>query len=412
MFRLLLFFLITGCDPNISTFSKDSVGLYERHTYSQKSWKNNDFGVFPSKDHQNLSKKYKPKLLFSPKGLAPIDFYIDYLPNTILVSTALDISIASPSKLLLKSMERKMGMHLDLIEGLSWKSAEETEEIFIPLYGTIHEEILRPSALLSSKIDTSIPVIILGYRLVFPYSGLPSVLKEPTNQILPLLGNPEKWHELDIHGAIFLIVEKGTKKPISVVLSQHNHFRSYVVGADIKPITEEMPLCVSFSFRSNEPYICPDILIDQPVRFPTSGNPSNFRYIFQQSDEPIYGSYDLVFGEGSGGLELKSDLQVLSNRDPLLVSWIPLGEPKKLAGIIKSISRTGPPGMLINTWPGNPMISELAQIFYFLPDDQISLKISEDALESGVEYWQKVAMNSNGRNFWGKLLSARSGYFN
>ncbi len=406
MFRAALVaatLLISSCDPDISTFNKESRALFERHTYSDDEWSEGDFGELPTPEQIALAERFAPSLLLAPDGLAPVDFYRDYLPNSSLKTTAGKVLVPSPSRKELKACERTLGVHLDLDDDVVWPRAENLSKSSIPLYYSVHEEeLVAPAAL--GMAGQEIPVVVVGYRLAFPYSGLPTVLKGLTPQLAGLIGDPNEWHELDIHGAIFVIVEKRGEFPIAVVLAQHNHFRSFVLGKDLPWITADEPLCVSYSLRSNEPYVCPDPGIAQPMQQPTSGDPKDLRYLFQRSNEPPHGPYDLVFGEDAGAIPLETTLECLPSRDPLLASWIPLGEPRKILGVFDSISRTGPPGMLINTWPGNPSVTELAQIFYFLPENELGIKASEEALPRGVTAWQSVVKDINGRHFWARLL--------
>ena len=72
---------------------------------------------------------------------------------------------------------------------------------------------------------------VLKYAHSFYKSGLP--MDMGTLQRLATIGSKDFWHFLDIHGASFYLVKDGEETPFALVLAQHNHFRSYVIGKDI-----------------------------------------------------------------------------------------------------------------------------------------------------------------------------------
>ena len=70
-----------------------------------------------------------------------------------------------------------------------------------------------------------------------------------------MIGDREVWHELDIHGAIQILISKKTGIPEILLLAQHNHFRSYAINKDVLlPKDNRIEICIAE--RSNEPYPC------------------------------------------------------------------------------------------------------------------------------------------------------------
>lgn len=399
-FGLLGITLLVSCSsPDISTLGEKTKNLYQKLTYPSSQWSANDFGVELSSIDKSICVKHLPILIIAPKGLIPIDFYKDYLPNTTAYNDNGERIYNPPSRKQLKSIERKIGYYLDLRDNVHWKIGVD-KEISSVIYCTVHEETLYSAAIFSKRY--AVKTKIIAYRAVFPVSGLPKYLGGLKTGLVGVLGQRKNWHELDIHGAIFIIVDKKTATPLVLVLSQHNHFRSYIFGKDIRSMNITK-LCVSYALDSNEPYLCPDFKVKKPLAVPTSGDPTKLKFIFQNAGRPFVGAHDLVYGKGGGGVSLKVRLLYLADRDPLLTSWIPLGEKKKVMGIMSSVSRTGPPGMLINTWPGLKSIAKTAQLFYFAPGDDQAFSLFIKSYKNRGKWIEKLIVH-NGVHFWGALL--------
>ena len=83
--------------------------------------------------------------------------------------------------------------------------------------------------------------MFLKYNFVFPISGLPAKPGLIKTALARLAGDPERWHELDIHGAVTVALAQrkdGEYKPVALILAQHNHFRTYLYGAEPQPATK------------------------------------------------------------------------------------------------------------------------------------------------------------------------------
>ena len=122
--------------------------------------------------------------------------------------------------------------------------------------------------------EVKIPFIVLKYNLVFAASGLPHKMSWYKNFGTALIGDREVWHELDIHGAIQILISKKTGIPEILLLAQHNHFRSYAINKDILlPKDNRIEICIAE--RSNEPYPC----TAENKLFRTVGNPNKIEFV-------------------------------------------------------------------------------------------------------------------------------------
>ena len=151
-----------------------------------------------------------------------------------------------------------------------------------------------------------------------------------------LIGDREVWHELDIHGAIQILISKKTGIPEILLLAQHNHFRSYAINKDILlPKDNRIEICIAE--RSNEPYPC----AAENKLFRTVGNPNKIEFVLGGKAPFFDGGYDSVKAK-QNSVEQKLQLKFLPSRDPLYTSWIALGDKKKIFGIIPSFFRDAP----------------------------------------------------------------------
>ncbi len=113
-------------------------------------------------------------------------------------------------------------------------------------------------------------LIFLKYTLVFPYSGLPSATSQLKLAGSNIIGDPLAWHELDIHGAIHVVLEEETMTPVGIILAQHNHHRVHVVNDDLEWPADNQ-VSIAFGKYSNEPYLA-DLNGDSRIER-TVGNP-------------------------------------------------------------------------------------------------------------------------------------------
>ena len=125
-----------------------------------------------------------------------------------------------------------------------------------------------------------------------------------------------------------------------MVLSQHNHFRSYLIGVDI---TREQSKDICYAIRSNEPYICQA----NETYERTTANPKDIDWVISGNKQPNFAGYDIVPGNNDG-FKMTTRLEYLPSKDPLITSWINLGPNLRLF-MINSSFRDAPAGDLYHT---------------------------------------------------------------
>ncbi len=309
-----------------AVWSEEQRSFFEPLTYPNAQWRPDDFGVEVSTKDRALLKRFRPRIFIAPKGLPPVDFYRDYMPNTVVRGRRRKIARKAPDRTYLKSIERDPRYYLDFKGAFA------------------------------------------------PCRGLPAEIPWWKFLVGSLAGSVEIWHELDIHGAVQLYFEPGAGKAFAVAFAQHNHFRSYLFGRDL-PWPEDGRIEVCYAQRSNEPYPCPSGR--EPRKHRAVGNPLNLRYLLTGASAPAESGVDLVFGPEAGSVEIEYGLRFLSSRDPLNVAWIPLGDRRKFFGVIPSWYRNGPPGMNMNTWPRLRRYVDILRFWYMDDGDEELVELFE-----------------------------------
>jgi hypothetical protein len=326
--------------------------FFEGLTYPQSAWRQDDFGVAPTKQAKNLLKANAPTTYVGEDECGPMDFYKQYLPLLRMGPDA-ELTVDRRS---LKKNERNFKIEYSLISDPNCLSKPTP-----PLYA-----YSWPETMLITSGQTQ-DVVVLKYAFSFFKSGLPKDLG--FFQGLGILGSNEKWHYLDIHGAIFYLVRRGETKPFALVLAQHNHFRSYLIGVDIS-LEQAKNIC--YAKRSNEPYLCDD----SPKRQRTAPTFEHIRWIIAGENEPFLAGHDLIPG-AKDRKRIDYRLQYLPSRDPLITSWNSLGPEIKIWGFYSSFYRAAPPGMAIFNTPKLRQIWKTAQYFYFDPKDDTTFTLHE-----------------------------------
>lgn len=316
-----------------------------------------DLGSEPSPGDLDILEQMKPYIFIAPGGRYPIDFYEDYLPYCFLKDSETNgIVNQQPTRQDLKRHERRFGYFLDYTGP---KTLTGTPTAYARVY---HENYLLKTA----DKTIPIPLTFAKYNFVFLASGLTRKMAWYKQLAITLLGDADWWHELDIHGSVIVAATKirGSLTPLALILAQHNHFRTYLFGRDI-PLPLDGHPRVSFALGSNEPYPLPRSL--EPVERAAVGNPSHFSFVITGKGFAITAGWDVVYGDKAGARAVDYRLQQLPDKDPLYVSWIPLGEKRGVLGGIGDFYRTGPPGIDLMTWPEISDYVDIMQ-FWFVDD--------------------------------------------
>ena len=281
------------------------------------------------------------------------------------------------SREILQDIQFSPKLYLDYRVSARTARGLKVKDVHSEIYGRIYTDNLISG-------DLKIPLIFLKYSPVFPYSGLPAEIGSIKRLGSRLIGDPHGWHELDIHGAIHIVLNGYTQVPLGVLLAQHNHHRIYLAGKDFK-WPDDNRVSISFSQFSNEPYLLKD---DSSYRLErTVGNPMNIAYLFGVTDKaPLGAGLDKIFSKKGGAREMPSKLVLLLLSDPLYKGWIPLGNIEKIWGLWKSWYRRGPPGIDFYTIGALKNLADLTAFWFIDPTDKKFFALLEENFRSFDDY--------------------------
>ncbi|TNF46284.1 hypothetical protein EP232_04700, partial [bacterium] len=331
--------------------------------------------------------RFRPKIVLPPGGLYPIDFYRDYLPYTVMRSwpeRKLTLPEVSPHDLMENRSNRGVYLDLDLDAyrqaGLHRRMGDEKQGISLEerapvVYGRVYRETvsLPGKAGAAHQFDLT----FLKYNLIFAISGLPAQLSPGSRALLWISGmDGEDWHELDNFVAIHIVLDEA-EKPIAVVLAQHNHHRTYIVGNDLSP-TPDGRFTFDIALRSNEVY--PASGLSEPVTHRVVRWSLYLDYLISGEDPPRLKGYDLTYGVNAGGGEVDYDLLTLSPCDPLYTAQILLGEPRPFWGGIY-LGRDGPPGSDYYNVPALLPLGNLLKFGYLQDGDEEDVALVRQAID-------------------------------
>ena len=331
--------------------------FYVKLTYPDEKWSPNDFGRPSTNLELSLLKKHSPKFWISKNSCFPMNFYKQYVP--LLSAAGKGDNPIQANRINLKKFERDFSIYWELKKYPKCIQSKNP-----PLYAySWTEKMNLPSG---GKKD----IRILKYAFTFYKSGLPAkqTFLQKFGQVL---GDPNTWHYLDIHGAIFYLLNSKNKM-FAVVLAQHNHFRSFIIGKDISEANAKK---ICFANRSNEPYFCGKG--EGPFKFPTATTYQDMRWIITNKNKPFFGAWDIIPAPVERK-EVQYKLEFLRSKDPLITSWVPLGPEIKIWGIFSSFYRKSPPGMAVFNISQLKELWKTAQYFYFDDKDKRVFDLHEE----------------------------------
>jgi len=365
-------FLVLGCSEGI-----DSEIAFIQDVVSSSSRMEN--GSQDSPDTLRLLEKFKPRIFMAPDGYIPISFYQDYLPQCVVRSRKNPHTVRHQhvSQAVLKDIQFSPNLYLDFRVSAQAARHLVVKDVHPEIYGRTYTDVLLTG-------NQKIPLVFLKYSLVFPYSGLPAEIGRMKRLGSRFIGDPHGWHELDIHGAIHIILEGNTHQPLGVLLAQHNHHRIYLAGKDFK-WPDDNRVSISFSQYSNEPYLMKD---DAPYRLErTVGNPMHLAYLFGVTAKaPLGAGLDKVFSKKGGAREVTVDLVLLPLDDPLYTAWIPMGNIEKIWGVWETWYRRGPPGIDFYTLGSLKNLADLTAFWFIDHKDQRFFTLIEENFHDFEDY--------------------------
>ncbi|MFN0039928.1 MAG: hypothetical protein ACKVP2_10500, partial [Burkholderiales bacterium] len=177
----------------------------------------------------------------------------------------------------------------------------------------------------------------LTYHAVFRHSGLAAGLGPWQKLFASVAGDLEDWHQLDHYTAVTLVLDI-QHRPVAMLLQQHNHLRTWVLGVDLPPLMNGRP-AVDIAIRSNELYPhAPGRREHRVARFPTV---DAMRYLMEAGPAPRFSAMDIT----EAAIEADYRLAFLPVDDAFYSFAGFLGKHRRMAG------RDGPPGADYNTLP-------------------------------------------------------------
>jgi hypothetical protein len=243
-------------------------------------------------------------------------------------------------------------------------------------------------------------IIVLKYNFVFPYSGLPADLPG-LRGLVRFMGSTEKWHWLDIHGAITIVLDS-QRNPLAVNLSQHNHQRTYLVGRQVA--YSPPSVSVTFSQSSHEPY--PSQAEGEGRWEPAIATAESFPFLLTNRSPSWTDAYDYVPGSDEVR-RLQYSVLHLPIEDPLYTAKISLGPELKLVGMIFHRSRSSPPGMNYSTRPDLLPYHRAIPFWYMNNPDPQLLTLLESSLSFGADFEDLLSFNHRRlQEDWSQLKEA------
>ena len=375
----LLMLAISNCAGNYHTFA-DHPGFME---YYKDRCRTQPLPM-TQKDLE-LLEKFRPRFILPPGGSFPIDFYRDYLPYTVMRSwpDKKVIALVVNRGLLLKhrvtrsayldfntSRYRSDGMDIRWRDGSPPPGPERVPVV----YGRVYRESV---SFTDSQGEEEIhDLTFLKYNVLFATSGLPAELSAWSRFLLNLGGfDREDWHALDNFVAAHIVLDE-RDAPIAVVLAQHNHHRSYLIGRDI-PMAADGRLAFDVALRSNEIYPASDS--KEPVRHRVIRWSLYLDYLLSGESGPNFKGSDVTMGRNNGGKEFDYDLLTLSPCDPLYTSEMLLGPPRPFLGIY--LGRDGPPGSDYYNVPELLPMGNLLKFAYLKDGDPEDIALVREAID-------------------------------
>lgn len=341
-----------------------------------------------------LLQQYLPEAWLAPSSYGPIDFYEDYLPRCVLrdADDGRRVVADTVSRSDLAHIQHTRNLYLDYTFPQYEAIAEPKRGDTSPAYGRVYEDTIT---LPGGQKEA---ILFLKYSFVFPYSGLPREIAGWKRFVSAMIGDPNAWHELDIHGAVHVMLSARDRTPFGVLLAQHNHHRVFLAGSDFAwPASNRIP--IGFSQFSNEPYLL--LPGDTVRREPAAGNPMEMEWIFGRSKRaPVTGGYDVVYGVDGGAMRVPVRLELLELDDPLYVATISLGDRPRIWGVYETWFQAGPPGIDFYTLPDLKNLGDLVLFWWADSSDDHYFKLVEENVHGFDDYDLAPILNyQRGRYF-------------
>ncbi|MFB6345301.1 MAG: hypothetical protein ABEK50_05965 [bacterium] len=326
---------------------------------------------------RNLLQRFKPTVYVDPAGYRPMAFYRDYLSHSVLKHDKRGIVEEAPDRNRLRNIKDHEGFYIDY-QIPAYKVRGESSKPHTPTY---YGRAYRDTTVVAGSPR---PLLFLKYTAVFPYSGLPYEMNRLKCYGGSLLGNSYAWHELDIHGSVYVVLDAKRCVPLGIVLAQHNYHRTLWRRHDFR-WPETTRINISYASMSNEPYLLSKRKRTRTVR--TVGNPRNLAWVYGRGPTPyLDAGYDRVLAPEDGAKSVGMKLRVLPENDPLYTAEIPLGDKRKLFYFWSHWTREGPPGVNYYAPPRIVDLTNLTAFFDVEPSDETFWRLFDSGKSSLMEF--------------------------
>jgi len=339
----------------------------------------------PAEKDLELLQRFRPRFILPPGGSYPIDFYRDYLPYTVMRSWPGEkvVALTVNRGLLLKHrLDHGVYLHFDTSryrsDGMD-RTWSEDEPVPGPgrvpvVYGRIYrDEVSFPIG--DGGVEKH-DLTFLKYNTLFATSGLPADLSFWSRFLLGLTGfDREDWHALDNFVAAHIVLDE-KEDPIAVVLAQHNHHRTYMIGKDI-PRKADGRFAFDIALRSNEIYPASDA--SAPVNHRVIRWNLYLDYLLSGENGPFLKGSDVTWGRNAGGGGFDYELRALSPCDPLYTSEMLLGQPRPFLEMY--LGRDGPPGSDYYNVPELLPMGNMLKFAYLHDGDPEDIALVRDAID-------------------------------
>jgi hypothetical protein len=135
-----------------------------------------------------------------PTAFARYPSRMEYLPNTHAYNESRELIATEVTRELLRRMQDDESSYLRFLGDAATMlpPAPEAMSLTPTAYGRIYRGTVPGSER---------ELLFLKYSLVFPLSGLPARISAWKRAAARLVGNPVDWHQLDIHGSIYVVLD-------------------------------------------------------------------------------------------------------------------------------------------------------------------------------------------------------------
>ena len=143
---VLLTFLIPifSCSSSQKKWNEMANRFLIPLTFPDSEWSAEDFGTQTTEEEKTLLQKFLPKIYLSEGSLVPIDFYQEYLPNSVLKNYRGKIIAKKISRTRLKAAERTAGYHLDYQGEFKKCNLPQCAKKVRVIYGRVFYENMLP----------------------------------------------------------------------------------------------------------------------------------------------------------------------------------------------------------------------------------------------------------------------------